>query len=54
MAEHIRAELACDALSMAIAARRPWPGRIFHSDRGSQGEFHRSSQYLDDGGALPW
>ena len=29
-------ELACDALAMAIAARRPRPGLIFHSDRGSQ------------------
>jgi transposase InsO family protein len=35
MAEHMRAELACDALSMAIAARQPGPGLIFHSDRGS-------------------
>jgi transposase InsO family protein len=36
MADHMRAELACDALSMAIANRRPGPGLIFHSDRGSQ------------------
>ena len=32
MADHMRAELACDALAMAIAARRPGPGHIFHSD----------------------
>jgi putative transposase len=32
MADHMRAELACDALSMALAARRPGPGLIFHSD----------------------
>ena len=36
MAEHMRAELACDALRMAIGARRPGPGAIFHSDRGTQ------------------
>jgi transposase InsO family protein len=36
MADHMRAELACDALSMAIANRRPGPGLTFHSDRGSQ------------------
>jgi transposase InsO family protein len=36
MAEHMRAELACDALKMAIQNRRPSPGLIFHSDRGSQ------------------
>ena len=36
MAEHMRSELVCDALSMAIDQRRPPPGLIFHSDRGSQ------------------
>src|SRR5712691_6960127 len=32
----MRAELVCDALRMAIQGRRPEPGLIFHSDRGSQ------------------
>jgi transposase InsO family protein len=32
MADHMRASLVCDALHMAIAARRPVPGLIFHSD----------------------
>ena len=36
MADHMRAELACDALGMAIEHRRPRAGLIFHSDRGSQ------------------
>ena len=35
MADHMRAELVCDALGMAIEHRRPG-GLIFHSDRGSQ------------------
>ncbi len=36
MAAHMRASLVCDALAMAIDARRPEPGFLFHSDRGSQ------------------
>lgn len=36
LADHIRAELVCDALRMTIAQRRPTPGLIFHSDRGTQ------------------
>ena len=36
MADHMRAELVCDALRMAIAHRRPAPGLMFHSDRGTQ------------------
>ena len=42
MAEHLRAELACDALTNAIAARDPAPGVIFHADRGCQ---YTSSDY---------
>lgn len=36
MAEHLRGELACDALKMALAARRPGPGLVHHSDGGVQ------------------
>jgi putative transposase len=36
MADHMRTELVTDALQMALAARRPEPGLIWHSDQGSQ------------------
>jgi transposase InsO family protein len=36
LADHMRAELVGDALRMAIEHRRPTPGLIFHSDRGTQ------------------
>jgi transposase InsO family protein len=36
IADHMRTSLITDALDMAIAARRPAAGVIFHSDRGTQ------------------
>lgn len=36
VADHMRSELVCDALRMAVDNRRPGPGLIFHSDRGTQ------------------
>jgi len=36
LAEHMRSELVEEALEMAFCQRRPEPGLIFHSDRGSQ------------------
>jgi transposase InsO family protein len=37
MADHMEASLVCDAMAAALAVRRPPPGLMFHSDRGSQG-----------------
>jgi len=36
LADHMRTELVTDALEMAFGNRRPGPGVIFHTDRGSQ------------------
>jgi len=45
--DHMRTDLIAEALTHAVATRHPGPGVIFHSDRGSQGEFRGSSQHLD-------
>ena len=49
VADHLRSDLALDALEMAIWVRRDEDlvGLVHHSDRGVQGEFNRSSQHLD-------
>jgi putative transposase len=36
LADHMRTDLVTDALDMALTHRRPEPGVIFHSDRGTQ------------------
>jgi transposase InsO family protein len=36
MADHLRAELALDALAMALRSRRPGAGLVHHTDRGCQ------------------
>ncbi len=36
MGDHLRAELATEALALALARRRPNPGLIHHTDRGCQ------------------
>ncbi|WP_111538799.1 DDE-type integrase/transposase/recombinase [Palleronia aestuarii] len=41
----IDARLAVAAFERAIALRRPLPGCVFHTDRGSQGCLNRSSQH---------
>ena len=45
MAPEMPATLVRAALQMAIAQRNPRAGLIVHSDRGTQGEFNRSSQH---------
>jgi len=35
-ADHLRTELALDALVMALQSRRPLPGLVHHTDRGDQ------------------
>jgi hypothetical protein len=44
LADHLRTELATDALQMALVSRRLSPGLIHHSDRGGQTGFKGSSQ----------
>ena len=44
LSSRMKARLLCDAFDMAVRSRRPAPGLIFHSDRGSQyasGSFRR-------------
>ena len=47
LADHMGAELVCDALRMAIVHRRPEPGLMFHSDRGTQGTSSEFTGLLD-------
>ena len=51
VSHRMKRDLAIRALKMAIALRSPPRGGVFHSDRGSQGGFNRSSQHPDFGGA---
>lgn len=48
LADHMRTSLVKDALKMALKARRPRPGLIFHSDRGSQYTSREFRQLLGD------
>ena len=45
MADHMRAESARDAVNLAHRRGLVQPHAIFHSDRGSQPGFNRSSQH---------
>lgn len=50
MAEHLRAELVGDALSMAITRRNPPAGLLHHSDRGVQYACEDYQKILADAG----
>jgi putative transposase len=52
MADHLRSELACDALRMAIQRRSPATGLICHSDRGVQYACRAYRQLLDRHGMI--
>ena len=51
--EHLRASLPLEALRMALGARRPAPGLIVHSDRGSQFTSQAWLDALAEAGARP-
>lgn len=53
MANNLRTELVLDALNMAIYTRRPSPGLIHHSDRGSQYTSVEFGGRLKEAGLLP-
>lgn len=52
MADHMRAELVVSAFEMAVAARRPPPGLVHHSDHGSQYTSYTFGKKLRDAGVL--
>jgi transposase InsO family protein len=47
VADHMRTNLVTEALAMADRNHDLQPDCIFHSDRGAQGGFNRSSQHLE-------
>ncbi|MFD9541441.1 DDE-type integrase/transposase/recombinase [Streptomyces sp. NPDC060022] len=51
-ADHLRTELAAEALTAACQQRRPTHPVIFHSDRGCQLGLNRSSQHQLPGGIV--
>lgn len=51
-ADHMRSELAEEALQRALATRQPAPGLISHSDRGSQYASGRYQDLLDEHGLI--
>jgi transposase InsO family protein len=52
MSDTMPQELTVAALRMAISNRRPGPGLLHHSDRGSQYAAHAYRQVLDNNGML--
>jgi transposase InsO family protein len=53
MRPHMKAELACQALEMAIGSRRPEAGLLHHSDRGVQYACSQYRQKLCEAGIEP-
>jgi putative transposase len=53
MTNNLRTKLVLDALNMAIYNRRPQPGLIHHSDRGSQYTSVEFGSRLKEAGLLP-
>ncbi len=53
MADHLRTELVLDALTMALATRRPAAGLIHHSDRGCQYTSLAFGRCLQAAGLVP-
>ena len=53
MSNHLKTELVVDAVNMAIYNRRPAPGLIHHSDRGSQYTSVEFGSRLKEEGLLP-
>jgi putative transposase len=53
MADHLRAELATEALTMAVACRQPAAGLVHHSDHGAQYTSLSFGAALCEAGILP-
>ena len=53
IANHLKTELVLDAVNMTIYNRRPAPGLIHHSDRGSQYTSVEFGSRLREEGLLP-
>jgi putative transposase len=53
MRDDLRSELVVDALGMALTRRRPRPGLVHHSDRGSQYTSLAFGRSVEQAGILP-
>ncbi len=53
MRDDLRSELVVDALGMALTRRRPKPGLVHHSDRGSQYTSLAFGKTIEQAGVMP-